>query len=300
MKATGSRPTPRNLFSFSRVKTFHQCRRRYRYRYLEGLAEAFRSIESFVGQTVHATLEWLYRERDDGRAPDLVDAHAVLAADWGRRWGDDVALVRTGDDVTRYRGDAQQMVEQFYHGVFERDRSATLALEQRLSLALEDGVQFTGVVDRIGRTEAGRLFVIDYKTTRAEGNSSDFSEGLQAPLYAACTLERHGEPEAMAGYHYLRHGTTSWHRIDQQRGRLAMARFHQLATEAATATDFPATPGPLCAWCGFNAICPDARVPEHLAGGQRMARARLVPGGDPRPDPPPSRGSDRGGTDGGR
>lgn len=283
--ATGTRPTPRNLFSFSRVKTFHQCPRRYRYRYIEGLGEAFRSIESFVGQTVHAALEWLYGERAGGREPSVEDARAALLADWQRRWGDDVALVRVADTADRHRAEALEMLDRFFHGVFARDRSDTVALERRLSFAVTDDIHFTGVADRVGRTEAGRLFVVDYKTSRSLGDGGNFSEGLQAPLYAACVLARHEEPEAMAGYHYLRHATTSWHRIDPDRCGQVVARFRQLASEAMAATEFPASPGPLCAWCGFNAICPEARVPEHLAGGRQLALAVLTPGRGPSPRP---------------
>lgn len=270
--AKGSRPTPRNLYSFSRVKTYHHCPARYRYRYLQGMAEAFRSIESFVGQSVHAALEWLYRERTAGRQPTRAGAAEALDADWAARWGEDVAIVRAAGDIVRYRDGAHSMVARFFQGVFHRDRSETLALEQRVSFRIDDRLRFTGVVDRVGRTAGGRLFVVDYKTSTTVGDRSDFSEGLQAPLYAACQLDRHDADEAMAGYHYVRHGTTSWHRVDRAHASRTVARFACLASEAATASDFPPRPGPLCAWCGFNHRCPEARVPDHLAGGLRLAR----------------------------
>ena len=63
------RPTPRNLFSFSRLKAFDQCPARYRYRYLKGLKEAFQSVEAHLGTVVHDVLEWLYREREGAADP---------------------------------------------------------------------------------------------------------------------------------------------------------------------------------------------------------------------------------------
>jgi len=33
----------------------------------------------------------------------------------------------------------------------------------------------------------------------------------------------------------------------------------------------------LCAWCGFNAICPSAQVPDELSGGLRLALERVTP-----------------------
>jgi len=265
-------PTPRNLFSFSRVKTFHQCPMRYRYRYLKGLKEVFRSIESHLGTVVHDVLEWLYDERTSRSSPSLESALEVLAERWSAGFDDAVAVIRIGDRADDYLITAREMLESFHNGAYRRDRSSTVALEQRLSRRLSDDIVFTGFADRIGRTETGRLFVIDYKTSKNAGDPSEFSEGLQAPLYAACALEHNEDDEALAGYHYLRHDTTSWTTVDNTRAQELLERFHQLAAEVNRSTEFEPRPGVLCAWCGFNAICPAATVPPALAGGLEKAR----------------------------
>jgi RecB family exonuclease len=270
-------PTPRNQFSFSRVKTYFQCPRRYRYRYLAGRREAFRSIESFLGSTLHLVLEWLYSERDRAASPTLEAALEQLAARWQQQWSDDVAVVRTADTADDSLRLGREMLERFHRSTFRRDRSATVALEQRFTVRLAADLVFTGIADRIGRTENGRLFVVDYKTSKAEGTPSDFSEGLQAPLYAACVLQRDGESETLAGYHYLRFGSTSWHRVTRAVAGDLFDRFGALAREAKTAAEFPARPGVLCAWCGFSAICPEAQVPADLSGGLRLALERTPP-----------------------
>ena len=264
-------PTPGNAYSFSRIKCLHQCPLRYRYRYLQGLKEAFRSIESYLGNAVHDVLEWLYAERHRGREPDESTMLSRLAADWTENFDDTVAIVRIEDSEEMYLKTGREMLIRFFQETFARDRSETVALEQRLSTRLSNAVVFTGYADRIGRTEQGRLFVIDYKTSKKEGDGSEFSEGLQAPLYAACVLGDHGEEEALAGYHYLRHGTTRWQQVDGERAAQLLERFLDLANEAAAAGEFPARPGILCAWCGFNAQCPAAEVPDRFSGGLRRA-----------------------------
>ena len=279
-------PTPRNQFSFSRVKTFFQCPLRYRYRYLAGRREAFRSIESFLGNTLHLVLEWLYTERDRSENPTLEAALEELAARWRQQWAEDVAVIRVRDSVDDAFRLGRTMLTQFHRSTFSRDRSTTLALEQRFTVHLASDLVFTGIADRIGRTGNGRLFVVDYKTSRTQGTPSEFSEGLQAPLYAGCALRQNGdEEEALAGYHYLRFGTTSWHRVTRSRAQDLLDRFGVLAREAGSAAAFPARPGVLCAWCGFNAICPDAQVPDELSGGLRLARERTPsPAVAPSPD----------------
>ena len=264
-------PTPGNVYSFSRIKCFHQCPLRYRYRYLQGLKEAFRSIESFLGNAVHDVLEWMYVTRDSGAALDESMILERFAAIWNADRDDTVAIIRVEDGEDVYLRLGHEMLSRFFHGTFSRDRSETVALERRLSVRLSDAVVFTGFADRIGRTEKGRLFVIDYKSSKTEGDGSEFSEGLQAPLYAACALADSSEEEALAGYHYLRFGTTRWQHVNGERSAQLLERFLDLANEAAATGDFPARPGILCAWCGFNAQCPAAEVPERFSGGLRRA-----------------------------
>jgi putative RecB family exonuclease len=272
MPDPGHAPTPRNQFSFSRVKTYHQCPLRYRYRYLKGFKEVFRSIESYLGNVVHDVLEWLYDEREKNAEPSLEAALEVLAHRWSEGINDEIAVIRCSDRSGDYLITAREMLERFHRGAFQRDRSRTIALEQRLNHRLSDDIVFTGFADRIGRTESGKLFVVDYKTSKREGDPSEFSEGLQAPLYAACAMQRHNETEALAGYHYLRHDSTRWQSIDAERATELLGRFHQLAVATLRATEFEPRPGVLCAWCGFNAICPGAEVPTALSGGLDKAR----------------------------
>jgi len=272
MPESGHAPTPRNQFSFSRVKTFNQCPLRYRYRYLKGLKEAFRSIESFMGNVVHDVLEWLYAERENGASPTLEAALEILADRWTAGLTENITVIRTSDRADAFLVNAREILERFHRGAFRRDRSRTVALEQRLSHRLSDEIVFTGFADRIGRTETGRLFVVDYKTSKKEGDPSEFSEGLQAPLYAACAMQRNNDSEALAGYHYLRHDSTHWQTVSTDRATELLDRFRQLAEETRAATEFEPRPGVLCAWCGFNAICPAAAVPAALSGGLDKAR----------------------------
>lgn len=167
------------------------------------------------------------------------------------------------------------MLERFYGEVWAVDRSETLALEQRFSKRLSERIGFTGFADRVGRTAQGVLFVVDYKTSKNMGDPSDFSEGMQAPLYAACALENHDDEVALAGYHYLRHGKSNWQEVKREKGRELLERFKNMAEAVLDTTEFPAKPGILCAWCGFNHICTFAEVPEAFSGGRRLTEEKM-------------------------
>ena len=269
------RPTPKNQFSFSRLKSFDQCPFKYRLRYLKGLKEAFRSIESYLGNTVHDVLEWMYEERRNGASPDETAIVERFDEGWREDWPENLAIVRIDDGPDTYFRVGREMLKIFVSDVFDKDRSETLALEERYSTPLSDRIVFTGFADRVGRTTKGKLFVIDYKTSKRAGDSTEFSEGLQAPLYAACALEKYKEDSALAGYHYLRLGISNWHQVDQARARQLLERFKNLAEAALDTTEFPAKPGILCAWCGFNHICTFAEVPEAFSGGRKLAQENM-------------------------
>ncbi len=269
------RPTPSNQFSFSRLKTFHQCAFRYRLRYLKGLKEAFRSIESFLGTAVHDVLEWMYAQRGEGRSPALAEVLKRFEEAWRQDWPEDVAIIRTTDGPDVYYRRGREMLELFHREAWTKDRSETLALEQRFNKVLSDRISFTGFADRVGRTTQGVLFIIDYKTSKKMGDPSDFSEGLQAPLYATCGLEVYGDKVALAGYHYLRHGESHWKEVKREEGRNLLERFKNMAEKALDTTDFPAKPGILCAWCGFNHICTFAEVPDAFSGGLRLTEEQM-------------------------
>jgi putative RecB family exonuclease len=243
-------------------------------RYLQGLKEGFRSVEAYLGTTMHDVLEWLYDERRKGHEPTFEDALEVFSACWAEGWTEDIAIIRIHEVADTYLRTGREMLELFFRDTFLRDTSETVSLEERLTIWLADDVVFTGFADRIGRTEKGRLFIIDYKTSRSEGNSGEFSEGLQAPLYAACAIQQRYEEEALAGYHYLRHGTTRWQLIDRERAQTLLDRCLELVRHTEAADEFPARPGILCAWCGFNDRCPDAQVPERFSGGLQALLGR--------------------------
>lgn len=268
-------PTPKNQFSFSRLKTFHQCAFRYRLRYVKGLKEAFRSIETYLGNTAHDVLEWLYLERRNGASPDEASTLKKFDELWQQDWPEELAIIRVEDGPDTYFRAGREMVQRFFTEVFSQDQSQTLALEERYSTSLSERVHFTGFADRVGRTAKGKLFVIDYKTSKRAGDPGDFSEGLQAPLYAACALNKYGEESALAGYHYLRLGQSNWHPVDQAKAKQLLEKFKNMAETALDAPEFPATPGILCAWCGFNHICTFAEVPEAFSGGRNLARENM-------------------------
>ena len=79
---------PRNLddliatVSASRLSTFHQCRLRFCFRYVLGLARP-KSRALHVGSSVHAVLKFWNKARWKSEQPSLKQLHDVYAQAWG-------------------------------------------------------------------------------------------------------------------------------------------------------------------------------------------------------------------------
>ena len=243
------------VFSYSKISAFRNCPKSFEFRYLLGEAERFSTIERHMGTSVHEALRWAYAERLEGREPEAEAIVGQYEALWLNGDLARAVVVKAGLRDEDYRLDGRGMVDRFARDVFAGDRSETLGLESRFKMQLDEGVRFTGIIDRICRSPEGKLCVIDYKTgTRVPNPLSD----PQLAYYAAWVFENFPDTAAELTF------------VDLRNGRELTAEYHEGAIvphierllreiDVIRETDtFEASPSMLCKWCGFNPICEDA------------------------------------------
>jgi len=245
-------------YSFSRVTTFEQCARRYRYRYLDGVQEGFDSVESFMGRQVHAAIEWLYGEREKGRKPRADEAVAWYCASWdagiaaGPRL---VRVVKDGAPLEGYRRSGAEMLSRFHQTRFVPDRLETLGNEHHFLVTIGERYEFQGYIDRLARDEAGTLHIIDYKTGRKNGRGFAGREAEQLEAYALALFTSQPVDEIERVLEYLRIGERVRKRVRrEQRAEIEAGLVGRIA-KLESSTVFPASPGILCRWCGYNDVC---------------------------------------------
>ncbi len=250
-------------YSFSRVTTFEQCARRFRYRYIDGVQEAFQSVEGFVGRQVHSTLEWLFAERVAGREQNAEQAVAYYCDIWDtgvKEAGSPVKIIREGRSYEDYRLDGARMVESFHKNDFAGDRLETVAVEHHFTVELDGGHSFQGFIDRLARGPGDRLCVIDYKTSKNRPRSFSGKDADQLRAYAVALFKEHPDSEEMdLRLDYLRHGTSFGQTIDRPQAREFETVLADRIGSVETSTVYPPVPGRLCDWCGYNDICEGPR-----------------------------------------
>lgn len=250
-------------FSFSRVSTFEQCARRYRYRYVDGVREAFQSIEGFMGQQAHVALEWLYRERDAGRPPEVADLIRYYCDSFDRGYrelGGELKVIKQDTNVEDYRSSGAAMLKDYHLSHFVKDDLTTEGLEQHFVLEIDDGRRFQGFIDRLARDESGVLHIIDYKTGARVPSDFGGKDGDQLKAYAVAMFEKTDAAELVLRLDYLRRGKSLSHRIRREESVEVARRLGERIRFAAEANVFPTNAGILCGWCGFNDICEDGQA----------------------------------------
>jgi hypothetical protein len=127
-------------------------------------------------------------------------------------------------------------------------------MEFRFSIDVE-GVQVSGVIDRMDRIPGGGYEIIDYKTNRRLPPRSRVDGDLQLSIYHLAAREVWGiEPERLTLYYLLPAQRMSTARtngdLDDLRRRIATV------AERIEGMKFEPRQNPLCDWCEYQALCP--------------------------------------------
>ncbi|MBB6571307.1 PD-(D/E)XK nuclease family protein [Kribbella sandramycini] len=264
---------PTRLFVATPTKllTFADCKRKYRFTYLEsprppkGPAWAHNT----VGGIVHEVLaDFFGRWPAAQRTPDAV-----------------VERIRTGWRNEGFRDEAQSLEW--------RDRSTDMVLtylrdsdpyyEPR---GVERTVGFTteraslrGRIDRVDERPARdgsggtELAIVDYKTGRRPLTPTDARTSLAMALYVLGARRVLRRPCTRVELHHLPTNTVAAADHDEASLARHQSRAEAIADDAAKAEHhwktgltptqadeaFPPTPSPLCAWCDYAKLCPQGR-----------------------------------------
>jgi RecB family exonuclease len=243
---------PRRLFTCtpSRLGTWQDCPRRYRFTYLDRPAPAKGPpwAHNSVGAVVHTALAAWWELPLPRRTPE--SAAALVRAKW-------VPLgFRDDAQVDMWRDRAAAMVERYAEGLDPRDEP--VGVERTVGMAT-DRLAFSGRIDRLDR-RGDELVVVDYKTGRHVLSTDDTRGSLALALYALAAARTLRTACVRVELHHLPTGEVhAWEHTEQTLDR-HLQRAHALAEEVVAAEEFPPRPGPMCGWCDFAAHCAEGRA----------------------------------------
>jgi RecB family exonuclease len=254
---------PRRLLQAapSRLVTYLECPRRYRFTYLDrppppkGPPWAHNSL----GAAVHTALANWWKLPRSQRTVE----HGGRLLD--QAWLSDGFRDDAQRDATQ--ATARSMVTRYLADVDPDDEP--VGVERTVAIKTDHAALF-GRVDRIDDRPGDGLVVVDYKTGRQILTVDDARTSLALAIYAAAAARTLRKPCRRVELHHLPTGSVvTWEHTEEGLTR-HIRRADSIAEEIAALDErfragidpaeadqlYPAQIGPLCAWCDFNRSCP--------------------------------------------
>jgi RecB family exonuclease len=247
--------------SYSSINTYETCPAKFKFQYEDRVPQAPSPALAF-GDSLHRALH-RFHNRPVPVPPPLEELHELLELSWVSEGFRDESEERT------YRDHGHQVLAE-YHRENAPSYRIPAALEFRFTIQVE-GVDLSGVIDRMDRIPGGGYEIIDYKTNRRLPPQARIDRDLQLSVYHLAAKEVWGiEPERLTLYYLLpgQRMTTSRTAadVDELRRRIATV------AERIAAGKFEPRQNPLCDWCEYQALCPLFRHQHEKARGDPTPR----------------------------
>lgn len=231
--------------SYSSLSTYEKCPLQYKFQYVDRLPGQPSPALSF-GDSLHQAL-YHFHNRPIPVAPKLDELHELLDLVWNP------AGYKDSSEEASYFEHGHQVLDLYYAQNVDNFQ-IPVALEHFFRIDV-DGVEFTGVIDRMDRLPGGGYEVIDYKTNRRLPPQARIDEDLQLSVYYLAAQQIWGiEPERMTLYYLLPGQRMSTTRTPADADELR--RRIKVASDRIAAEMFEPHENPLCNWCDFQPRCP--------------------------------------------
>jgi putative RecB family exonuclease len=251
--------TPEWSLSPSRALDFKNCALLYRFRVIDKLPEP-PSIDAARGTVIHGILEKLF----DLAAADRTIAAAVDLAEpqWQELLAEDPELAELVGGAAGGLPALLQSTNDLLDSYFALEDPQRLEPAERevlVETTLPSGVHLKGFVDRLDRSPAGDLRVVDYKSGKSPHESFEGKALFQLRFYALVLWRSTGVLPRLLRLYYLRDREV----LDYSPDAADLTSLERQVDAIATAItrsresgDWRHKPSKLCDWCSFQALCP--------------------------------------------
>jgi RecB family exonuclease len=251
---------PRRLYSCTptRLSTWLDCPRRYRFGYLDRPAPPKGPpwAHNSLGASVHNALAGWWR-LPVGQRTTAAGVTLLLRGWITEGYADQ-------EQAARHRDRAREMVERYVARLDPADDPVGV---ERTVATKTDVIALSGRIDRLDARD-GELVVVDYKTGRRPLTVDDARSSLALALYALAAARSLHRPCTKVELHHLPSGQVlAWEHTEEGLTR-QLRRAEAIATECSDADEtaragrandelFAPRPSARCGWCDYLRHCPE-------------------------------------------
>lgn len=244
--------------SVSQINTYLACSLKYRFQYIDRLPKPFKSSALAFGSAIHSAIEWLCKERINGKEVALEEVLKIFEADWSAQIADTEIRYKEGEASEELRRKAREILTLYYTDGPKAIREAELPFEVPL-VNLETGevlpVPLKGFMDLVEEGDT----IVELKTSANayNGNALDLQLQLTAYHYAYQILF-HREPKAIKLINFTKAKKPRMEILETDRSSKDHARLFYIAKEilnAIKAGVFVPNPSFRCKDCEYFDVC---------------------------------------------
>jgi len=248
-------------YSHSKVSIFENCPYQYKLKYIDRVeVDIPTTIESFMGDIVHRTLEKLYKDK---KFKKLVSKSTLLKFykdTWEKEYSEDILIVKDGLKADNYKKMGMKFVEDYYNRMKPFDQITILGLETQDRMTLPNGDQWHVRIDKLGCDPEGNYFVCDYKTNSRMKDQEEADSDRQLALYSVWVKDKFKDAKSVK---------LIWHMLAFDKDAVSERTEEQLQKlqgdvvdlinqikKAEEEKNFPTNVTGLCSYCVYKSMCP--------------------------------------------
>ena len=245
-------------YSHSRITTFENCPLKYKYQYIERrVATLGTTIEAFMGNRVHESLEKLYRDLDMTRVMSVEELIDYYGGNWEKEWEDNIRIIKKEYTPDEYRAKGRKCLEDYYRHYYPFDNGRTIGIEKRVGVDLGEGRRLGGIIDRLVVLDGGVYEIHDYKTSSRLPTQEEADRDRQLALYQMAVQSMWNDVDKTElVWHYLVFDTELRSARTQQELDELKAEINRIIDTIESTRKFEPRKSALCKWCEFRNICP--------------------------------------------
>ena len=243
------------IYSYSKITAFEKCPLKFKYRYIDKIIpEIEKSIEAFLGEIVHETLEWLYTEIKE-RVPTIDEVITHYGMSWKNNFSDKISLNGKEED---FFNTGVKFILDYYTEHYPFDDN-TIALEEKIEVDLDELGEYKiiGYIDRlVHNKERDEYEIHDYKTAKNLPYKNNIENDKQLALYSIAIKNSFGkDKEVVLIWHYLAFNRKITMKKTNEQLEQLKKEIIEIIEKIESTQDYPAKKSPLCGWCEYRDIC---------------------------------------------
>lgn len=244
-------------FSNSKLSCFEQCPLKFKFHYIDKIeTEIETTVEAFLGEKVHETLEKLYKDLKFQKMNSLKELLKFFNEEWKKNWNDAIVIVKNEYSEENYKKMGEKYITDYYNRYKPFDQAKTIGLETKGFVDIGN-YKIHVRIDRLA-VDGDTYEIHDYKTNNSLPTQEKIDHDRQLAIYACGVKKMYPDAKKIRLiWHFLAFDKEMISsRTDEDLEKMK-EEVIDVINAILSCKDYSAKESNLCEWCEFRPLCPN-------------------------------------------